>query len=863
MLKSIFEWLDHHPDSYWVIALGPTLLLFARVLLHLWQEIRRPAPASRTAVWVDAVLLFLFLLAWRWPFLLTAHDFNPDESQLIAGAITLTHDPVFWRSVDGTTSGPLNFYALLPLHALGLPLDYFSARLTGLIFIWGALLAVQQTLARPFGRAIGWLGILPAAGCFATVTHWDLIHYSSEHVSLFLIASSLWLLGGREPGDRLRWSSALFIAGLAPWAKLQSAPLALVLIGWACVQGLREAACTTRARLQCLGIAALVALAPTLIAAGLITATGQAEAAFRRYFLHNLIYVGQGNGRGMADALLEMKGLAMIDGRLPLLIVTTFAGILTASAGFVWRRVHPPVLFVVGGLLTAAAVLALIMPRREFLHYTLWLPVPLTLWLGAAAGGWWHQLASVRARWLLAVLLLAVVGLPPLVTRARQPVPEIFGDFAHHWRHPLSPVAMVVHALTGREDALAVWGWAPGLYVETHLRQATRDAHSVWCILSSAQRDYHRRAYLSDLQRHAPAVFIDAVGPGAFAFEHRQIQAHEIFPELADYIRRHYTLLRDLRDIRIYVRNGLPALRNLSARRIDVLLAQGREDRRNGPTPPTIIPLDGLAKKTINHLQVTMLLPPAAVEWKLEDDVREVSFDYGFDPVAYEQGKSDGAEIILELSSLEQTREVFRRLLNPARQDGDRGNQSALVTLPPYDPGSHLILRTTPGPARDTAWDWVYFANLRLRRSPSFHPRQFPGFNRVPDAAHAGNSGLIEDEHGPILQLHAPGSLSFILTGTERKLGLVYGFRPGAHSDGGYTDGAVYRVEVLRPGAPGRVVFERFLRPTREAEDRGRQTADIALSGTQRGDLLVLTVDPGPSASAAWDWTCIYRFSLE
>ena len=65
----------------------------------------------------ERLLEDLFLLAWRWPFLLQASEYNPDESQLLAGALTLTRDPVFWRSVDGTTSGPLNFY----LHPHRLP----------------------------------------------------------------------------------------------------------------------------------------------------------------------------------------------------------------------------------------------------------------------------------------------------------------------------------------------------------------------------------------------------------------------------------------------------------------------------------------------------------------------------------------------------------------------------------------------------------------------------------------------------------------------------------------------------------------------------------------------------------------------
>ena len=111
MLTKFFEWLDAHPGSFWGVALPATGLFCA----YVFRAARRPAGNGLTAA-LDFLVLFCFLLAWRWPFLLSAEEYNPDESQFIAGAITLAQDPVFFRSVDGTTSGPLNFYALLPIH---------------------------------------------------------------------------------------------------------------------------------------------------------------------------------------------------------------------------------------------------------------------------------------------------------------------------------------------------------------------------------------------------------------------------------------------------------------------------------------------------------------------------------------------------------------------------------------------------------------------------------------------------------------------------------------------------------------------------------------------------------------------------
>ena len=168
MLKSLFQWLDLHPGSYWVLATMATLMLVARLGLTLGREAREPPAPPRGPDWRDAVVLFLFILAWRWPFLLVAYEYNPDESQLIAGAMTLVRDPVFWRAVDGHTAGPLDFYALLPLHALGVPLDYFNIRLTGLLLTWLTLFLAQRlfrTFAPPLAAQ---LAILPAAIFFAT-----------------------------------------------------------------------------------------------------------------------------------------------------------------------------------------------------------------------------------------------------------------------------------------------------------------------------------------------------------------------------------------------------------------------------------------------------------------------------------------------------------------------------------------------------------------------------------------------------------------------------------------------------------------------------------------------------------------------
>ncbi|HET7536508.1 MAG TPA: hypothetical protein VFJ90_08645 [Candidatus Didemnitutus sp.] len=860
MLKSLFAWLDAHPGSYWLGAGVVTLLLLTRV----WTAVRQNSPAAHACSWRsrawDALVLFLFVLGWRWPFLLAASDYNPDESQLIAGAITLAQDPVFWRSVDGTTSGPLNFYVLLPWHWLGLPLDYFTARLGALLMIGVALFGCHRALTRSFGRAPAWLGLLAVAGFFATATHVDLVHYSSEHVTIMLLGVCFWALAARTPPERLRLWLGCGLAGLAPWAKLQAAPISAALVGWALWQEWRDPAASTAQRLRRAGPVVLAAALPSLVATVLIVATGQFETALRRYFFQNIVYVQA--ARTLSRSLQEMLRLAEVDGRVPWLLSIGATTVLATGGYYALRRRRPPELFIAAGVVTAAAVVAVVTPRREFLHYCLLLPIPLTMWLGAGLGGWWVNLTTARARILFSGIAVLVTLFPLVLTRSLQPRPEMFGHLLDDWRHPRIGSSLVIRELAAPGDALAIWGWANNLYVESGLRQATRSSHSVWCIDASPQRDYHRAEFMEQMRGLRPAVFVDAVGPGAFAYDVRRQAAHETFPELRDYVARHYTLVADFGSARIYGRNDLATLPRLTPARVDELISHGRlQDRLSLPKPP-VTPLDGWPKRFIDHREVLMLLPPAEISWLLDADVRTIGLEFGFEPEAYERGQSNGAEIIVELSEGDRARVVFRRLLDPARKMSDRGPQTATVVLPPFGPQTRLIVRSTPGENNDNAWDWLYLASISFQHSPHFIPAQFPQFTRVPDFAEVGPAVIQPRAGNDLLSLDAPSMVGYVLHGGERRLRFDYGIHAGAYTNGGHTDGAVFRVERERAGQGTAVLFERLLDPQSREADRGAQHADLDLTGCAAGDRLILRIDPGPAHNNAWDWTFLDRVEL-
>ena len=205
---------------------------------------------------------------------------------------------------------------------------------------------------------------------------------------------------------------------------------------------------------------------------------------------------------------------------------------------------------------------------------------------------------------------------------------------------------------------------------------------------------------------------------------------------------------------------------------------------------------------------------------------------------------------------------LYRQHLDPFARKEDRGNHSARVVLPPVKAGMRLALKTDPGPHGDAAWDWSYFTRVQIKRG-DFSPKQFPGFNVVPiavDADHAGSSGIGAEQ---VFVLHAPGALTFKLSGQEKTALFDFGYMPGAYSAGGNTNGGAVVVELARPNQPKEVLFRRELRPVQIGADKGRQHTDIPLPTLGTADRLILRTESGANDDRSWDWIYLANFSLQ
>src|SRR6266581_6940683 len=134
MFFNFLSWLDSSATHYWLVAWS-TFSGFVILAVLAFCFPRERAWWQRPSLFSAAMLIVLF--AFRWPVIFDNRQYpDPDESQLIAGAMTLRYDPIFWRSVDGSTHGPLDEWPLLPpLFARG-SLDFTTARTVSTLLTW-------------------------------------------------------------------------------------------------------------------------------------------------------------------------------------------------------------------------------------------------------------------------------------------------------------------------------------------------------------------------------------------------------------------------------------------------------------------------------------------------------------------------------------------------------------------------------------------------------------------------------------------------------------------------------------------------------------------------------------------------------
>lgn len=553
---------DASPFSYWVLVYGLCWLL-------TWVVITDKIQAS----WLFLGLSFVALFLLRLSTIVYDQELNPDESQMITQALTLRHDPVFWRSVDGTTGGPINTYLLTVVGLFGLPYDYITAHLVACGLVMLILLLSYRTARYWFGKTPARWALLPFIFMLGVSQNADLLHYNSELVVVALLSGAGYLYARvlNEPAPAL-WRIGLIglLLGLVPFSKLQGLPVAVVVGIFLFIDLLTRRQLNSREKTVRLAVLTGSGLATIGAALGLIALNGVFDDFVTFYLKAN---IGYGDSPSIISQLLGLPVyLSSVNELLAIVVLTITVWLVVLvrrampSTGWAGNRFN----WRIGGfllLILAMSLYAVLRTGMNFVHYFFFVFNPLLLLL---AYGWRTLLRDkplnlpvLRFQAVAMGLFLGSFGYVTLNNHFQGlPINRYMSDQQGGWRVPLSPVAEEVlkYALPG--EPLVVWGWRCSYYVETRMPQGVAENHSIRSALFKSMFKEYQQRYFANVLQSFPPVFVDAVGKQNLWMTDRKTQGHELVKPLGEFVATHYRYMGLVNDSRIYVRldriNGRP-----------------------------------------------------------------------------------------------------------------------------------------------------------------------------------------------------------------------------------------------------------------------------------------------------------------
>ena len=543
-------------------------------------------PATTIAGRESGLPWFVVLLIVGLPFVLRLHllsipvPFNIDEAQWTVTARSAFDDPILWRSIDMTTSGPLNAIAIAWPKLFGAAPSIFTTRLTAFALESLMLLGMTTFIRRGEALSFGTAAILATAMRVTVTPIPDFLFYSSELVPMTLIVGFCVAFAGLRPGGRAGLQFALcgLIAAALPFAKIQAAPFA-VLFQAACLfrlwidirrcrGGLTEAA-------WWLAGSAL----PFLMLAAPLFLVGEQDA-----FLKGYLGLASGYGGRRSFSFLLYTGTLFLPG------MAVVWAILCARYRdpALWERARVDLLLVSLGL-WPAIFLAVWLPGRPFPHYH-WFSLicaPLAVLLAQ------YSLPVVRSRIPVAVKVIGVlflVGLgfvrPALAYRTQWLDLYQAGARDRAFASPgRDPRALFAWTGAAANETLLLWGWEPDLTAFSGLRSADRAAHAEYLIRPNAARDYFRARLLRGLSKANPAIILDTMRDGYFfandpdmKFDQSDLRS---FPALDHFVEANYEQVAGGgRCASVYLRKDRAA----ALRAAEVPLQSSIETLVDGPT---------------------------------------------------------------------------------------------------------------------------------------------------------------------------------------------------------------------------------------------------------------------------------------
>ncbi|MFT4734003.1 MAG: hypothetical protein ACI9DJ_001620 [Algoriphagus sp.] len=522
---------DSHPFIYQLIG---HLMKVAFLGLLLWQFVKK----QKSYNYVHFVLLTLILFWFKLPIMVYNNPINLDESMFVVGAMKLADYPLYWKYVDGNTSGPFSFYFVTAFFEFfSLEYDYINLRVLEFVTLTGFLLFMFLGLKKLFNPEVAFIGILPATFFLAQTQRPDFVHYSGERFPMLLLSLSFFLFAKFYSDKNHKTRNAIIlglILGTTPFSKLQVAPIALCFVPFVCYLLLNEN--KVKATLLFLFSGIVVPAALSLI----MWQANYFDEAFKAYFLNNL-------GYGVPDTWYYHLWIDFSKNQNPFLFLAIFLSLFWI---FIRKKTGiDKILVWLVKTMIVVNIYCIYKPGATFDHYFLFLIFPLALLFTINLFALQSYLSNKKGKLLIStILVISCFGITGF------PFGNIYPTTYLEKPIDLSPVGKEVLKYASSNDQLVVWGEAGKLYLETKMLQGSKWSFTYWGMYDEKIKSEFKEDFLSEIKDGRIPVIVDANKPGN-QFINRGNNGIETFPELYKYTQENYTMTADIEGMRVFVRN--------------------------------------------------------------------------------------------------------------------------------------------------------------------------------------------------------------------------------------------------------------------------------------------------------------------
>lgn len=492
------------------------------------------------------LILLIVLSCSRWKSIVYPLPLSLDESEIASHVLRILSYGYNWDVLDGGTIGPFTSLIVAWPTIFGLDTTLGAMRLTGCVFLVFICFFVFLSIKIVAKDWLAFLFTLPLVLLYALTGSDDFLHFNSEVFPLFLLIFANYLAFyisyQNKSHQKLTFLLMGLLLGAVPFAKLQAAPIALVIGLYSFYLALFRAK-AYRAEYMAYLIAG--AVFPTLFLLTPLLISGHILDFWQSYIVWSGVYLDK------ATSLEDIFNLIYQDEILRYLFYfVLFLGcalslhLILLKKGVNKSLRSSGLVFIYLAIVLIAVLLVVSIPGRLHLHYLMFLPPFLLIFIAQFSvvfAEYPGRSMIFTAYYFLGAALLVLFffygGMGAILQLA-------YKKYEITPKQNLSLTnSKILSWLPIPQNSLLVWGWMPHWYQMSDLTPALRGGSTFGQFVPSKSMAYYREQFLVDIAKSSPNIIIDAVSNNRVDFNVPSKFSPSVFPEFESILHKEYTLL--------------------------------------------------------------------------------------------------------------------------------------------------------------------------------------------------------------------------------------------------------------------------------------------------------------------------------